>query len=131
VEPVSSRDFRLEMTFGQPADTAAMNFEGSRSMVWVMESLTAVPLGSSSIVHSDSPSALSSGLSWCCQRITRRRGGSASTIAPASVIRPLADTIFHEDPAVHWLSHRMPNQYCFMYSTSVNADHSFSGVVRI
>jgi hypothetical protein len=28
----------------------------------VMESLTAVPLGSSSIVHSDSPSALSSGL---------------------------------------------------------------------
>jgi len=31
-------------------------------MVWVMESLTAVPLGSSSIVQSDSPSALSSGL---------------------------------------------------------------------
>jgi hypothetical protein len=28
-----------------------MNFEGSRSIVWVMESLTAVPLGSSSIVQ--------------------------------------------------------------------------------
>jgi hypothetical protein len=27
------------MTFGQPPDTAAMSFEGSRSMVWVMESL--------------------------------------------------------------------------------------------
>ncbi len=33
------------MTFGQPPDTASMNFEGSRSMVWVMESLTAVSLG--------------------------------------------------------------------------------------
>jgi len=39
-----------------PADTATINFEGSRSMVWVMESLTAVPLGSSSSVHCDSPS---------------------------------------------------------------------------
>src|SRR5215831_18143981 len=72
------------MTFGQPPDTASMSFEGSRSMVWVMESLTAGPLGSSSIVQSDSPSALSSGLSWCCQRITNRRGGSAATISPAS-----------------------------------------------
>jgi hypothetical protein len=43
-EPVSSRDLRLEMTFGQSPATAAMHFEGSRSMVWVMESLTAVPL---------------------------------------------------------------------------------------
>src|SRR5262249_665179 len=34
----------------------------------------------------DSPSALSSGLFWCCQRITKRRGGSASTISPASKI---------------------------------------------
>ena len=32
-------------------------------VVWMMESLTAVPLGSSSIVQSESPSALSSGLS--------------------------------------------------------------------
>src|SRR5499433_3943220 len=86
VEPVSSRDLRLEMTFGQPPDTASINFERSRSMVWVMESLTAVPLGSSSIVHCDSPSALSSGLFWCRQRITKRRGGSASTISPASKI---------------------------------------------
>src|ERR1700751_542256 len=114
VEPVSSRDLRLEMTFGQPADTAAMNFEGSRSMVWVMESLTAVPLGSSSIVHRDSPSALSSGLKLFCQRITKRRGGAASTISPASRIWPCGDTIFQEDPAIHWLSQCTPNQYCFM-----------------
>jgi len=32
MEPVSSRDFRLEMTFGHPPDTATINFEGSRSM---------------------------------------------------------------------------------------------------
>ena len=25
------------MTFGQPPDTASMSFEGSRSMVWMME----------------------------------------------------------------------------------------------
>ena len=31
--PVSSRDFRLEMIFGQPPETASINFEGSRSMV--------------------------------------------------------------------------------------------------
>ena len=42
MEPVSSRDLRLETTFGQPPDTAAMNFEGSRSIVWVMVSLIAV-----------------------------------------------------------------------------------------
>src|SRR5438445_12326970 len=111
------------MTFGQPPDTAAMSFEGSRSMVWVMESLTAVPLGSSSIVHCDAPSALSSGLFWCCQRITSRRGGSASTISPASKISPLPDTNVHEDPGVHWLWQCMPNQYCFMNSASVSADH--------
>ena len=52
-----------EMTFGQLPDTASMNFEGSRSMVWVMESLTAVPLRSISIVQSESPSALNSGFS--------------------------------------------------------------------
>jgi hypothetical protein len=32
------------MIFGQPPDTASMNFEGSRSMVWTIESLTAGPL---------------------------------------------------------------------------------------
>src|ERR1700722_4189758 len=131
MEPVSSRDFRLEMIFGQPPETAAMNFDASRSMVWVMDSLTAVPLGSSSIVQSDAPSALSSVLFWCCQRITRRLGGSASTISPASRTWPSPDTSVHEDPAVHWLSQCMPNQYCFMNSASVSADHSFSGVVRI
>src|SRR3979411_19969 len=91
-EPVSSRDFRFERIFGHPPATAAIKGEGSRSMVWVMESLTAVPLGSSSIVHSDSPSALSSGLFWCCQRITKRRGGSASTISPEAKILPSPDT---------------------------------------
>ena len=30
---------------------------------------------------------------------------------------------------MNWLSQRMPNQYCFMNSTSVSADHTFSGVV--
>src|SRR5262249_42230984 len=104
MEPFSSRDLRLEMTFGQPPDTASMNFEGSRSMVWVMESLTDVAKGSSSIVHSDSPSAFSSGLLWCCQRITRRRGGSASTISPESVSLPSGYHIFQKDPAIHWLS---------------------------
>src|SRR6185312_8852072 len=129
--PDSNRDLRLDRTFGQPPETAAINFEGSRSMVWVTESLTAAPLGSSSMVHSDAPSALSSGLSWCCQRITRRRGGSASTISPASVTRPSGCTFFQEEPTVHSLSQWLPNQYFFMNSTSVSADHSFSGVVRM
>jgi hypothetical protein len=53
-------------------------------------------------------------------------------ISPASEISPLLDTILHRDPAVHWLSQCVPNQYCFMNSTSVvNADHSLSGVVRM
>src|SRR5262249_10380211 len=86
MERVSSRDFSLEMPFGQPPATASMNFEGSRSMVWMMESLTAGPLGSSSNVQRESPSAFSSGLCWFCQRITRRRGGSASRISPSSRI---------------------------------------------
>jgi hypothetical protein len=48
------------MIFGHPPETASMNFEGSRSMVWVMVSLTAVPLGSSSIVHSEGQTCMSS-----------------------------------------------------------------------
>ena len=55
MEPVSSRDFRLEMTIGQALDTAAMNFEGSRSMLWVMESLTAGPLELLSLIHISEP----------------------------------------------------------------------------
>jgi hypothetical protein len=39
-----------------------MTFDDSRSMVWVIESLTAGPIGSSSMVHIVAPSALSSGL---------------------------------------------------------------------
>jgi len=35
-----------------------MSFEGSRSMVWVMVSLMAGPLGSSAVLQRDSPSAL-------------------------------------------------------------------------
>jgi hypothetical protein len=31
--PVSSRDFKLQMIFGHPPETATMRFEGSRSMV--------------------------------------------------------------------------------------------------
>jgi hypothetical protein len=42
-----------------------------------------------------------------------------------------ADTIFQEEPTVHWLSQRLPNQYCSMNFTSVSADHSLSGVVRM
>jgi hypothetical protein len=92
------------MIFGQPPETASMNREGSRSMVWVMESFTAGPAGSSSITHCDTPSTLRSGLLWFCQRITRRRGGSASAISPASRTCPSPDTSRHDDPAVHWLS---------------------------
>src|SRR5215813_12981045 len=106
MEPVSSSDFRCETIFGQPPDTAAISFEGSRSMVWVMESLTAGPVGSSSIVQKESPSAASSGFFWCFQRIINRLGRSASTISPASVMAPSRDTIVHEDPAVHLLSQR-------------------------
>jgi hypothetical protein len=40
MEAVSSKDFKLERTIGQATDTAAMNFEGSHSIVWVRESLT-------------------------------------------------------------------------------------------
>src|SRR5262245_57098310 len=104
MEPVSRRDFRLERILGQPPETAPINFEGSRSIVCMIESFTAVPLGSSSIVQRDSPSDLSSGFFSWRQRITSRLGGSASTISPASVIPPSLDTIFHEDPGVHLLS---------------------------
>jgi len=52
-------------------------------------------------------------------------------IVPASVMLPSGYTIFHEDPGIHWLSQCVPNQYCFMNSASVSADHSFSGVVRM
>src|SRR5579885_3402066 len=132
IAPVSSSDFRLEMILGQPPDTAPISFEGSRSIVWMMESLTADPLGSNSIVQRDSPSALRSGYFSWRQRITSRRGGSATTITPASVTLPSRDTIFHEDPAVHSLSQCVPNQYCFINSASVvSADHNFSGVVRM
>src|SRR5258708_37133270 len=54
-QPVSSMDFRLEMIFCQPPDTAVISFAVSRSMVWGLESLTADPLASSSIGHTDFP----------------------------------------------------------------------------
>src|SRR5262249_40164265 len=102
--PVSSSDFRLERTLGQPPETAVMNFEGSRSMVWVIDSLTAPALGSSSIVQSESPSASSSGLLVFRHRSPGRRGGSAPPIWPASRTGPPAAPFFHDEPAVHWLS---------------------------
>ena len=120
------------MTFGQPPDTASMNFEGSRSMVWVMESLTAVPLGSSSIVQSDVAFGLEFGpvLVLPADHQAPWRVG-LDDLAGVEDAGRRRSTIFHEDPAVHWLSQCMPNQYCFMNSASVSADHSFSGVVRI
>ncbi len=53
-------------------------------------------------------SAFSSGLFWCCQRLTTRRGRSASTISPVSKVCASPDTSFHEDSAVHLLSQRIP-----------------------
>jgi hypothetical protein len=70
-----------------------------------MESFTAVPIGSKSNVHVESPSASSSGLFWCLHRITNRRGGTASTISPASLMLPSGCTILQEDPGFHSLSH--------------------------
>jgi hypothetical protein len=46
-KPVSSSALRFEMTCGPPPETASMNFEGSRWIVWVIESLTAVAAGPS------------------------------------------------------------------------------------
>jgi hypothetical protein len=108
MELVSSRDFKLEMTIGQAPDTAAMNFEDSRSMVWVMKSLTAghwIPAPSCSAT----------------------RFGPFARACPDAA----SPTNSHEGHAVHWLSRRTPNQYCFMNSTSVGVDHCISGVVRI
>ena len=57
---------------------------------------------------------------------------SLNTVLASCEYRPSLDTIFHEDPAVHWLSQCTPNQYRFMNSTSsASADHNFSGVVRM
>jgi hypothetical protein len=59
--PVSSSDFRLERTYGQPPDTAVTSLDSGRSISWVMASFTAFSTGSSSIVQRLGPSALSSG----------------------------------------------------------------------
>src|SRR5581483_12513810 len=59
-----------------------------------------------------------SGLFPFCQRITNRRGGSASAISPASRSCPSPLTCVHGDPGVQSLSHRVPNQYCFMNAPS-------------
>ncbi len=50
----------LTATSPWPPDTATMSFEASRSMVCVIESLTAVPLRSTSMAQFDSPSAFRS-----------------------------------------------------------------------
>ena len=75
------------------------------------------------------PELKAEGPSLCTMEI--EQSGSASTISPASLTEPSPCTIFHDDPAVHRLSQCTPNQYCFMNSASVSADHSFSGVVRM
>src|SRR5579872_5147952 len=79
--PVSSSDLRLDRICGHPPDTAAMNFESARSMLWVTVNFTASPLGSISMVQSDQPSAFSSGLNSLRQRMASRLGGSNSTIS--------------------------------------------------
>jgi len=129
--PVSSSDFRLEMQSGQATDIALMSSDSGRSISWMIVSFTARPSGSSAIVQRLGPSALSSDFHSFCQRITIRCGGSISNIAPVSAMRPSGRSIFHEDPIVQLLSQRMPNQYCFMNSKSVSADHNISGVVRM
>ena len=57
-------------------------------MLWVTVSFTASSTGSISMVQSDQPSALSSGLNSLRQRMPRRLGGSNAVISPASHTRP-------------------------------------------
>ena len=108
-----------------------MNFESSRSIPWVTVSFTASPTGSISIVQSDQPSALSSGLNSLRQRMARRFAGSKATISPVSPTRPSGKTSFHAPPAFHSASGRAPRQYFSANSGLVSADHRRSGVVRI
>src|SRR5262249_53780463 len=122
VVPVSISDLRLDRICGHPPETAPMNFESSRSMVWVTVSLTASPLGSSSIVHSDQPSAFSSGLNSLRQRIASRFGGSNSMISPLSAVRPSEKLSFHDPPTLQSASGRMPSQYCDTNSGVMSAD---------
>jgi len=65
------------------------------------------------------------------QRITSRRGGTASKISPVSATRPSSNLSAHGEPGLKSLSAVMPNQYLLIIFGSVSAAHSFSGVVRI
>jgi hypothetical protein len=96
-----------------------------------MVSLTASAIGSSWIVQLAYPSAFSSGLNSLRHLSTRRLSGSTSTISPVSATRPSGKTSCHDYPAFQSVSKCIPNQYCFMKSGWVTADHNFSGAVRI
>src|SRR5258708_29080277 len=98
-DPVSSSDLRFERTCGQPPETASINLEPSRSMLWVTVSFTASSTGSISMVQRDQPSALSSGLNSLRQRMPRRFEGSNATISPASPTRPSGNMSFHDPPS--------------------------------
>src|SRR5262245_31792171 len=112
------------MVLGHAPDTAPMSFDSGWSISCVMASLTALPVGSSSIVQRDGPSALSSGLHSFCHLMTARRGGSTSRISPVSLGRPSGKAIFHGEPFFQVQSAVMPNQYCGMKCGSVSADHN-------
>src|SRR4051812_12933757 len=86
--PVSSNDLRLDRTFGQLSDAAAMNFESARPTSWVSDSFTALPVGSSTIAQRVSPSAILSSLLSCRHVKTNRSGEADSTILPELLIRP-------------------------------------------
>jgi len=89
-EPVSSSDLRLDRICGQPPETARINSEPSRSILWLTVSLVASPAGSISITQSDQPSALYSDLNSFRQRRAKRLAGSNSKTSPASAIWKVA-----------------------------------------
>src|SRR6266550_8962685 len=130
MSPVSSTDLRLDMTIGQPSDTARMNLESGRSIECVSVSFADPPVGSISWTQRESPSALNSGFHSLSQLITNCFGETPSRISPESIRLPSA-YILHVDPTFHSLSTRIPNRYCFMISGVVSACHSLSGVTRM
>ena len=78
----------------------------------------------------DQPSAFSSGLNSLRQRMTSRRGASASRISPMSAVRPSPNLSAHGEPGLKSHSTVMLNQYLLTVRGSVSAAHTFSGVVR-
>jgi hypothetical protein len=119
------------MTFGQPPDTASMNFEVSRSDGVGDRELDR----RSARFEFDRAERLAFGFELGFVLVLpadhQAPWRSASTISPGVEDLTCARHIFHGDPAVHGFRRGTPNQYCFMNSASVSADHSFSGVVRM